>query len=364
MVAVVLGLTASPAFSMEDASSDVSKKAENAAAFVTNNFSMPKFGGYIVGKYDWNDRAGQQTNGGFDLRFLRLYLDGNCFQDFYYKVQLELAGQPGNDKGARILDAFVEWQKYKPFKVKFGQFKRPFTFEDPMHPWSVGIGSYSQLTTKFSGMSDRVGEHSCGGRDIGVQLQGDLFPSKKDGHSFFHYQVGVFNGQGINHSDKNKSKDVIGGLWLSPVKELQIGGFLWSGVYTNESYTGAVNTLKEADRNRWGIGAKYDGLITARAEYVFSQGKSVTNTLLGNKADAWYATLGVPIMKKLTAFGRWDCYRDNKEWSHLKTNWGASLNYSLCKNLMLQGNYTFTNDRSASIGKNYNTIDLEIYARF
>ena len=66
-----------------------------------------KFGGYIIGKYSITDRDGQASNGGFDLRLVRLYVDGNVFKDFYYKLQLQVNGAPGEDKGPRIVDAFV-----------------------------------------------------------------------------------------------------------------------------------------------------------------------------------------------------------------------------------------------------------------
>ena len=90
-----------------------------------------KFGGYIMEKYSYSDRSGQATNGGFDTRFVRLYMDGKVYRDFYYKLQMEVNGQPGVDKGPRIVDAFVEWQKYDCFRVKLGQFKRSFGFENP-----------------------------------------------------------------------------------------------------------------------------------------------------------------------------------------------------------------------------------------
>ena len=73
---------------------------------------MLKFGGYIVGKYSVSDRSGEKSNGGFDLRFVRLYLNGYCFQDFYYRLQVEINDAPGVDKGPRVLDAFVEWQHF------------------------------------------------------------------------------------------------------------------------------------------------------------------------------------------------------------------------------------------------------------
>lgn len=69
-----------------------------------------KFGGYIMGKYSICDRSGQSNNGGFDLRFIRLYADGHVYKDFYYKLQMEVNGAPGDNKGPRVLDAFIEWQ--------------------------------------------------------------------------------------------------------------------------------------------------------------------------------------------------------------------------------------------------------------
>ena len=76
-----------------------------------------KFGGYIIGKYSYNDREAQATDGGFDLRFIRLYANGYCFKDFYYRFQLEVNGAPGVDKGPRIVDACVEWQHWNVFRV-------------------------------------------------------------------------------------------------------------------------------------------------------------------------------------------------------------------------------------------------------
>lgn len=328
-----------------------------------------KFGGYIMGKYSISDRDGQESNGGFDLRFVRLYADGHVFKDFYYKFQLEVNGSPGVDKGPRIVDAFMEWQHFDFFRVKLGQFKRSFGFENPMSPLAVGLGSFSQATMKLASINDRIGEHKSSGRDVGVQIQGD-FIKASDGHNWIHYQVGFFNGQGINHTDRDNHKDLIGGLWISPVKNLNIGWFGWNGKYTNESYDATkVNTLKSAKRVRWGAGLKYEDKWTVRGEYMSSVGGVVTNAAAPNRSDAWYATVGVPIIKDLKIYGRYDCYRDSKEWNSLKTNYGLSANYTLGKNLFFQLNYTFTDDRTARHAatpsdSRYNTFDVQVTARF
>lgn len=328
------------------------------------------FGGYIMAKYSVSDRSGQSTNGGFDLRFVRLYADGNVFKDFYYKLQLEVNDAPGVDKGPRIVDAFMEWQKFDFLRIKLGQFKRPFGFENPYSPLNVGYGCYSQATMKLASINDRNGEHKSSGRDLGVQAQGDLLPAA-DGHKWIHYQIGFFNGQGINHTDKDHHKDLIGGLWISPVKNLAIGGFGWNGKYTNEKYD-ATNPkhLKSVKRVRWGAGLKYESDWTVRGEYMSSVGGVVTDATAPDRSDAWYATIGVPIIKKkLKVYGRYDSYRAAKTWSSMKTDYGISGNYYLGKNLIFQLNYTFTDDRSARhtatpTDSHYNTFDVQVTARF
>ena len=108
-----------------------------------------KFGGYIIGQFTATDQHGVDTHSNFNLRLIRLYLNGYAFQDFYYRLQMEVNGQPGVDKGPRVIDAFIEWQKFDEFRVKLGEFKRSFGFENPMAPLTVGHGAYSQATTKF-----------------------------------------------------------------------------------------------------------------------------------------------------------------------------------------------------------------------
>ena len=172
------------------------------------------FGGYVIGKAAFNDQDldnKNESHSTFDIRLIRAYVNGKVW-DFRYGLQMEMNGVSGSsaEKGPRVLDAWAEWERYSFVKVKFGQFKRGFTFENPMNPWDIGFGAYSQATTMLAGMNDRVGEHSCNGRDLGLQVQGDLFKSPDDGHNWLHYQLGVYNGQGVNHADRNDNKDLIG----------------------------------------------------------------------------------------------------------------------------------------------------------
>lgn len=325
--------------------------------------SVPQFGGYLIGRAQYTNDRTSKNGGGFDLRMVRGYVKGTILKEWNYYIQLEYSGAPGVDKGVRLLDAYGEWKRFPEFSVKFGQMKRVFTFENPYSPWDTGFGNYSQLVQKLAGMSDRVGEHSSGGRDAGIVVQGDLFPAED--HRWLHYQVGVYNGQGINHSDENKQKDVIGGLWVSPTKELQIGAFGWTGRYTRNNVT--------VDRNRMAYGIKYEGDWTVRAEYATSQGGKTDNRFAATRADAWYVSVGAPLCKKLKAYAVWDVYRDEKTSDTQNALYTLALNYRLWKNLMIQGTYSYTDGSQAaysdtgerSVSKNnYHTAMLQLYVRF
>lgn len=283
-----------------------------------------KFSGYIMSQYQYSDKEsnkGEKDINSFNIRMVRMALEGRLAGDFYWKAQLQVNGNTSNlTFSPRMVDAFAEWQKYDAFKVKAGQFKRPFTFENPMHPITQGFMSYSQNVTKLAGFSDRNGEHSSNGRDIGVQLQGDLLKAA-DGHHYLHYQVGVFNGQGTNMKDVDQRKDVIGGVWVAPVKGLRIGAFGWTGSYARKGTWTEVdangveqtkNGVRSLEKNRYAISAEYAAHDwTVRSEYIHSQGYGfktsnasgketdcTINYAAGDKADGFYALMIAPVISK------------------------------------------------------------------
>lgn len=318
-------------------------------------------GAYAIGQAKFTSQD-VDAHSNFSLRLVRLYADGKVL-DFAFKLQAQANGnsQDSGGNNPRIVDAWVEWQRYAFARVKFGQFKRAFTFENPMNPWDIGATGYSQLATKLAGFNDRVGEHASNGRDVGVQLQGDLLPLGTRKRPLLHYQVGIYNGQGINHSDKNSHKDLIGGIILSPLEGLQVGAFGWEGDYVSDGLT--------VDRRRLAFGVKYTGPIILRTEYATSQGRKIGTDSDGNacitgadRADAWYALVGKPLGQHWKLYAKYDAYRDTKEWGSLKSLYCLTADYYFTKNLKLQGNYVYTHDRAAQA--DYHTFDMQLYIRF
>lgn len=317
-----------------------------------------KLSGYGMLQYQAQDKYEAHDNT-FNLRIARMALEGRIGKDFYWKTQIQISGNTSSvGSSPRLVDLFGEWQKYKYFMVKAGQFKRPFTFENPMHPINQGFMSYSQNVSKLVGFTDRTGEHASNGRDIGVQVQGD-FLEDSNGRSLLHYQVGIFNGEGINKKDADNRKDIIGGFCVMPVKGLRIGAFGWTGSHVIDG----VSTPK----NRYALSAEYvfDDW-TIRTEYIHSQGYGA-NLAAGDKADGYYALCIAPVIKqKMHLKARYDLYRDRKSWSSSKTYYEFGADYIFTKNLQLNIEYARVNDRTIvnADKHSYNLIDVELDIRF
>lgn len=345
--------------------------------------SRPVLNGYIIGQYQASTQDENESNS-FAIRMVRLSLGGRILDDFEYKVQGQINGNTSTlGSSPRIVDAFIEWQKYGFMRVKAGQFKRPFTFENPMHPIDQGFMGYGQAVMKLAGFTDRTGEHSSNGRDIGVQLQGDLLPTASS-RPLVHYQIGVFNGQGINVKDVDNRKDIIGGMWLMPVKGVRVGAFGWAGSHARTgTWTDAqgqqhsgTNSLSQY---RYALSAEYKtDEWQIRSEYIHSTGygfkttyqksenlkDAEINLAQGNKADGFYALCIAPVVpQKLRAKARYDLYRPSAEWSGSRSQYEIGLNYLPHKNIEIQAEYALINDRSLN-RHNYSMVDVEFCVRF
>ena len=210
--------------------------------------SAPQFGGYIVTQFNYTDYLAtpqsERSSYGFSARYIRAYVSGTLLRDFRYYVQVELKGTPA------MRDYTLTWQRYRQCTVTIGQTDRFFTFESPISLWKLGAWDYSQMVDRLNGAGDYCGETNQNGRDQGIILQGDLLPvGRKDGRGLYarrdliQYVAAVYNGNGINKSDNNCRKDLVGNIKLQPLRGLYIGLFGWKGTYTQDGIT--------VGRNRW-----------------------------------------------------------------------------------------------------------------
>ena len=337
-----------------------------------------KFSGYAMLQYQGEDKEGSHSNT-FNLRLARFILDGKI-GDFDWRSQIQGTNATGpGQPTVQLVDLYAEWRKYPEFKVRAGQFKRAFTFENPTNPITQGWRGYADAINKLSAFGDRTGERSSGGRDIGIQLSGDLFPNA-NGRRVFHYQIGVYNGEGVNQKDMDNRKDIIAGVWVMPIKGLRIGAFGWTGSRGEMVDSKLIDPVtkqpmtRSVEKNRYALSAEYDkDEYTFRAEYIHSQGwgaKSPGNNVReiyyenGDKADGWYVFGIVPLIKgKLHAKARYQTYRNKKEWGSSVNQIECGLNYYFTKNLELHAEYSRVNDRNLA-KHNYNLVDVELDFRF
>ena len=330
-----------------------------------------KFSGYGMLQYQGEDKENAHTNT-FNLRLARFILDGKI-GDFDWRAQIQGTNATGpGQPTVQLVDLYAEWRKYPEFKIRAGQFKRAFTYENPTHPITQGWRGYADVINKLSAFGDRTGERSSGGRDIGIQFSGDLFPNA-NGRRLFHYQIGIYNGEGVNQKDMDNRKDIIAGAWVMPIKGLRIGAFGWVGS-RGGMLDPLTNETRSVEKNRYCLSAEYSvDEYMFRAEYIHSQGwgaKSPGNNVReicyenGDKADGWYVFGIVPLIKgKLHAKARYQTYRNQKSWSTSVNQLECGLNYFFTKNLELHMEYSHVNDRNLA-KHDYNLVDVELDFRF
>ena len=365
--------------------------------------SNVKLSGYGMTQYQYNGQKDAESNS-FNIRMARISLEGRIAGDFYWKTQIQFNGNTStHGSSPRMVDLFAEGQKYEYFKVKIGQLKNPFTFENPMHPIDQGFMGYSQNVSKLAGFSDRAGEHASNGRDIGLQFQGD-FLKNANGRNLLHYQIGVFNGQGTNTKDVDQQKNVIGGVWVMPVSGMRIGAFGWTGSYARKgNWTETVadptssvspdatkeithtNEVRSLNQNRYAFSFEYkkDGW-TVRSEYIHSTGKafakSITNfndanakdctinEKIGDKAQGVYGLVIAPLTQlpknsRIDVKARYDMYQPNGKSNMQRTQYEAGLNFHIGKRISILTEYALINDKTLA-KHNYSMADAEVCFRF
>ena len=374
--------------------------------------SNVKLSGYGMTQYQYSGQKDAESNS-FNIRMARIALEGRIAGDFYWKTQIQFNGNTSNlGASPRMVDLFAEWQKYDYFKVKIGQFKNPFTFENPMHPIDQGFMGYSQNVSKLAGFSDRAGEHASNGRDIGLQFQGD-FLKNANGRNLLHYQIGVFNGQGTNTKDVDQQKNVIGGVWVMPVSGMRIGAFGWTGSYArkgtwNDDEQGNIIYEKDAagnsvlekegkpvketfsgtrklSQNRYAFSFEYkQNGWTVRSEYIHSTGKAFAksinnfndanakdcnlNAKIGDKAQGVYGLVIAPLAQlpknsRIDVKARYDMYQPNGKSNMQRTQYEAGLNFHIGKRISILTEYALINDKTLA-KHNYSMADAEVCFRF
>ena len=289
---------------------------------------LPKISGFTKIGYTWDD-AGTSN---FKVQYVRVSLVGDLGKKFDYKLQFEFSSP-------KLIDAYVRWKVHPAFGVQFGQFHVPFSLEGPLSPTKLETIDGSYTGDEVTSLPDT--------RDLGFQFYGQ-FAKAKDDHYYFDYGVGVFQGEGKNKADANKSKDVIGRLKFFPVKELCLTG---SYSYGERGADYVVNQRAAA-----GVEYKPQNWVV-RSEYFWHK--------QGTREAAYTEGFYVVAMYQVDKFApavRYN-FHNEKTLRSDRSDYVVGLNYLPVKNLKLQLNYTLTTFSQSQV-HNLNTIGFAAIAMF
>ncbi len=318
-----------------------------------------KIGGYINTQYSYTnqeDNVGNVTEtSAFQIRRARLDVKGDISPMIDFRLMADFANSP------KLVDAYVRLKFCKYLNVQVGQFKLPFTLENPYSPLDLEFADNAQIISALSGYSDVTGVSSYAtGREIGVQLYGTLAEYERNGNKFpiLKYNIGVFGGSGINVKSDNMAKDIVGRIEFSPfVQHLTLSGSAYWGRYQDDH-------LDNLLRLRCAGGAEYkDEHLTIRGEYVwgntgFSEidlSNILTDTYLETrmKTHGFYVVAGYwfnlnwgkkdpfSVQQKIRPVVRYDYYKkDIAEENSASTYYTIGLDWWPEKHLNFRVNYT------------------------
>jgi len=289
---------------------------------------LPRFSGYVQAGYQYSDKSSA-----FFLKRVRLSLAGGIAPKLDYKIQFEFC-KP------RLVDAFIQYRPFDCLNIKLGQYKVPFSIENTDYsPNKLEFIEYPMVLQKLMGFSDVCG-FSATGRDLGATLCGGFF--KRDGYSIVNYDLGVFNGEGINTKDANKSKDIAARLIVKPVKGLSLSGSYYWGEY-------GADCLK---RERYAVGACYDrGAVVVRSEWM--GGVTGMPDAGDMTSDGWYVMAGWRATRSLMPVARFENFTLDtaRRAATRQNNYTVGLLWAPVKYLRCQLNYTYE-DYAAAAGNN------------
>lgn len=289
---------------------------------------LPRISGYMQLGYEWSEGSSS-----FFVKRARLNLEGDIVPKLDYRMQIEFVSP-------RLVDLYLRYRPFDQLNVQAGEFKIPFSIENTDYvPLRMELIEYPMALRKLMGFSDLCGLTATG-RDLGAQIYGGFW--KRDGSSVVNYNLGVFNGEGLNVRDKNRSKDFVARLTLRPLDGLLLSGSYYWGEYGEQYLL----------RTRYGAGACYDrGAFVVRGEWIGGR----TGEL---ESAGWYALAGWRAARGLMPVVRYDTFRENvRENASRQTNYTAGLVWQPVKYLRCQLDYTYE-DHASHNATNRNVVAL------
>lgn len=238
--------------------SAVAQKRETFADRIT-------FGGYGMMSADLATPEKGNTTSSFFIPRLELLGMADITDKWKVAVTLQFNGH------VMLKDMYMQYTFMPELKVKMGQFKTPFAHENQVAPFlNPTAAGGSNPTVYFAGIGMDPLYSGTSGRDIGIDLSGDLWDR------VVSYRLMMLNGRGMNTRDIKLGKTFAGSIYVRPLQ----------GIALHTSYMGgkqiAMGAAKGIDagslftrhRVSAGVTADYEP-ISVMAEYMYGKDNSV-----------------------------------------------------------------------------------------
>lgn len=313
---------------------NATKKARN----IFSNIPYMNIGGYGLMMYQYKEY--DKTHHDFKARVIYLSVKGDITKNLSYFILTELVDP-------MVYEYYVDWHPTKEFGIRGGQFKVPFTLENLVSLTNLKTILNTRSISTFAGMGDDVQKTTNGvnktGRDLGLQISGSLINGEN--HDYLQYSMGMFQGQGMNASEQNNSKDFAGSIAIQPVKGLRFVGGLYLGEvtyiqdFTAPGMGGIVTYWKDKNRvrNRWALSADYKtDRFYACTEWIHANDGGIDKEGLYGMVSVYC------IPDKMNIVGKVDYLNNNKDYNPEVIDYTLGVNYYFYNQCRFQLNYTYS----------------------
>jgi phosphate-selective porin len=185
-------------------------------------------------KCDQCDKSWGGDGGGFFFRRIRLIFYGQIHPQVYFYIQPDFASGGGNF--AQIRDAYfdVAFDKKQEFRIRIGQSKVPFGFENMQSSQNrIPLDRNDGLNSAVPNERESGVFFYYAPQQIRKRFSQLVSSGLKGSGDYGVFGLGVYNGQGPNALDKNKNLNVVSRITYP--FELPTGQFLEASF---QGYTG------------------------------------------------------------------------------------------------------------------------------
>lgn len=273
-----------------------------------------------------------KSNNGFFIRRSRIIFSGQVHPNVYFYIQPDFASSPasGVNHFAQLRDAYadISFDKNREFRVRIGQSKVPYGFENMQ-------SSQNRLALD---RNDAINSAAANERDLGVffywapeEIRERFAMLIKDGYKgsgdYGVFAFGAYNGQTANKSEANRNLHlvtritypfIIGNQIIEPALQAYTGK--WA--FTNELSTGVTTAdkLNTLDQRVGATFVLYPKPFGIQTEYNIGKGpryNKFSNTVDVSDLEGGYVTLNykldMPNHKYLYPFAKFQYYDGGKK---------------------------------------------------